>query len=106
MVSLLHLADITEEGVTFQSPTDGKRMLLTPEHSIQVAGLAPAGLLGWLPARKGLRLQARAPGLLPGKHNVHWHSGRRWRCSAAGKASVPHSRYLFSPFAGPEPAGC
>ena len=38
MVSLLHLADITEEGVTFQSPTDGKRMLLTPEHSIQVGG--------------------------------------------------------------------
>lgn len=37
MVSLLHLADINEEGVTFQSPTDGKRMLLTPEHSIQVA---------------------------------------------------------------------
>lgn len=36
MVSLLHLADINEEGVTFQSPTDGKRMLLTPEHSIQV----------------------------------------------------------------------
>lgn len=40
MVSLLHLADINEEGVTFQSPTDGKRMLLTPEHSIQV-GTAP-----------------------------------------------------------------
>jgi hypothetical protein len=37
MVSLLHLADINEEGVTFQSPTDGKRMLLTPEHSIQVS---------------------------------------------------------------------
>lgn len=35
MVSLLHLADINEEGVTFQSPTDGRRMLLTPEHSIQ-----------------------------------------------------------------------
>ena len=40
MVSLLHLADITEEGVAFQSPTDGQRMLLTPEHSmaIQVLG--------------------------------------------------------------------
>uniref|UniRef100_A0A453L146 tRNA-guanine(15) transglycosylase-like domain-containing protein n=1 Tax=Aegilops tauschii subsp. strangulata TaxID=200361 RepID=A0A453L146_AEGTS len=36
MVSLLHLADITEEGVTFQSPVDGKPMLLTPEESINI----------------------------------------------------------------------
>ena len=36
MVSLLHLADITEEGVTFSSPADGSRMLLTPEHSIRI----------------------------------------------------------------------
>uniref|UniRef100_A0A0E0B448 Queuine tRNA-ribosyltransferase catalytic subunit 1 n=1 Tax=Oryza glumipatula TaxID=40148 RepID=A0A0E0B448_9ORYZ len=36
MVSLLHLADITEEGVTFQSPVDGKPMLLTPEESIHI----------------------------------------------------------------------
>lgn len=35
-VSLLHLADITEEGVTFQSPVDGSRMLLTPEESISI----------------------------------------------------------------------
>lgn len=49
MVSLLHLADITEEGVTFQSPTDGRRMLLTPEHSIAVQarpwGLAAAAVM-------------------------------------------------------------
>lgn len=36
MVSLLHLADITEQGVTFQSPVDGSRMLLTPEESIAI----------------------------------------------------------------------
>eukprot|EP00960_Hanusia_phi_P061277 764796-Hanusia_phi.AAC.3 len=35
MVSLLKLANITEEGVTFQSPSDGSQMLLTPEKSIQ-----------------------------------------------------------------------
>ena len=46
MVSLLHLADITEEGVTFQSPTDGQRMLLTPEHSIQAGGGGSGGVLG------------------------------------------------------------
>ena len=36
MVSLLALADITEEGVTFQSPVDGTRMLLTPEESMRI----------------------------------------------------------------------
>ena len=36
MVSLLALADITEEGVTFQSPVDGTTMLLTPEESMRV----------------------------------------------------------------------
>jgi queuine tRNA-ribosyltransferase catalytic subunit len=34
MVSLLKLAEITEEGVTFASPVDGSRMLLTPEMSM------------------------------------------------------------------------
>lgn len=36
MVSLLHLADITEEGVQFQSPVDGSLMMLTPERSIAI----------------------------------------------------------------------
>jgi queuine tRNA-ribosyltransferase len=36
MVSLLHLAEITEEGVTFQSPIDGSRLLLTPEESMAI----------------------------------------------------------------------
>ena len=34
MVSLLKLADITEEGVKFLSPFDGSPMMLTPEQSI------------------------------------------------------------------------
>lgn len=34
MVSLLKLANVTEEGVRFLSPHDGTPMLLTPEHSI------------------------------------------------------------------------
>ncbi|EFN58822.1 hypothetical protein CHLNCDRAFT_140645 [Chlorella variabilis] len=45
MVSLLHLADIGEQGVTFQSPTDGRRMLLTPEHSIQVQNRLGADII-------------------------------------------------------------
>eukprot|EP00889_Picochlorum_renovo_P000278 jgi/Picre1/27308/NNA_000277.t1 len=45
MVSLLHLADITEQGVTFQSPTDGHTMLLTPEHSIAVQNRLGADII-------------------------------------------------------------
>jgi queuine tRNA-ribosyltransferase len=45
MVSLLHLADITEEGVTFQSPVDGKPMLLTPEESIQIQNRIGADII-------------------------------------------------------------
>lgn len=36
MVSLFDLAEITEQGVTFQSPADGRRMLLTPEMSMAI----------------------------------------------------------------------
>ncbi|KAI0161673.1 Queuine tRNA-ribosyltransferase [Hypoxylon sp. FL1284] len=36
MVSLLKLANITEEGVRFLSPHDGTPMLLTPEHSVSL----------------------------------------------------------------------
>lgn len=35
MVSLLELAEITENGVNFKSPVDGKEILLTPEESIR-----------------------------------------------------------------------
>lgn len=35
MVSLLDLAEITEEGVRFMSPIDGTEMMLTPEQSIR-----------------------------------------------------------------------
>lgn len=36
MVSLLKLANITEDGVRFLSPHDGSPMLLTPEHSMSL----------------------------------------------------------------------
>ena len=36
MVSLLELAEITEEGVRFKSPHDGSLMMLTPEHSMSI----------------------------------------------------------------------
>ncbi|THU52642.1 hypothetical protein C4D60_Mb10t06090 [Musa balbisiana] len=45
LVSLLHLADITEQGVTFQSPVDAKPMLLTPEESIQIQNKIGADII-------------------------------------------------------------
>lgn len=36
MVSLLKLAQVTEEGVRFESPHDGSTMVLTPEHSMKL----------------------------------------------------------------------
>lgn len=45
MVSLLKLAFITEEGVEFQSPHDGSRMLLTPEHSISLQNSIGADII-------------------------------------------------------------
>ncbi|XP_041033157.1 queuine tRNA-ribosyltransferase catalytic subunit 1 isoform X1 [Carcharodon carcharias] len=36
MVSLVELAEVTEEGVRFRSPYDGKEILLSPEKSIEI----------------------------------------------------------------------
>ncbi|XP_077202230.1 queuine tRNA-ribosyltransferase catalytic subunit 1 [Paroedura picta] len=36
MVSLVKLSEVTEEGVLFRSPYDGKEILLTPERSIEI----------------------------------------------------------------------
>lgn len=36
MVSLLKLAEITEEGVKFRSPYDDSEIMLTPEKSIEI----------------------------------------------------------------------
>ena len=36
MVSLVELAEVTEEGVEFKSPHDSSMMMLTPEHSIHI----------------------------------------------------------------------
>ncbi|CAG8708876.1 3016_t:CDS:2, partial [Ambispora leptoticha] len=45
MVSLLKLAEITEEGVQFQSPHDGSLMLLTPEHSMSIQNSIGADII-------------------------------------------------------------
>lgn len=45
MVSLLKLSQMTEEGVEFQSPHDGSRLLLTPEKSISLQNSIGADIL-------------------------------------------------------------
>ncbi|KAI8884954.1 queuine tRNA-ribosyltransferase [Backusella circina FSU 941] len=45
MVSLLKLANITEEGVEFASPHDGSLMMLTPEHSMELQNSIGADIM-------------------------------------------------------------
>jgi queuine tRNA-ribosyltransferase len=45
MVSLLDLAQVTEEGVVFESPHDGTKMLLTPEESIRIQNALGADIM-------------------------------------------------------------
>ena len=45
MVSLLELAEITEEGVKFQSPFDGSESMLTPEESINIQNTIGADII-------------------------------------------------------------
>ncbi|XP_014481325.1 PREDICTED: probable queuine tRNA-ribosyltransferase isoform X2 [Dinoponera quadriceps] len=45
MVSLLHFAEITEEGVKFKSPYDESECMLTPEHSIQIQNAIGADIV-------------------------------------------------------------
>eukprot|EP00899_Mesostigma_viride_P001797 jgi/Mesvir1/11618/Mv00024-RA.1 len=89
MVSLLELADITEEGVRFQSPTDGSRMLLTPEASIQLQNKIGADII--------MALDDVVSSLVTGERIVEaMHRTIRWfdRCQAAH--SRPHDQSLFA----------
>jgi len=45
MVSLLHMAEIDEQGVNFESPYDGTKSLLTPEKSIQIQNAIGADII-------------------------------------------------------------
>ncbi|XP_021921473.1 queuine tRNA-ribosyltransferase catalytic subunit isoform X2 [Zootermopsis nevadensis] len=45
MVSLLKLAEITEEGVKFQSPYNGSEVMLTPERSIEIQNSIGADII-------------------------------------------------------------
>jgi tRNA-guanine family transglycosylase len=80
MVSLLHLAEITEEGVSFQSPHDGTQMMLTPEHSIRLQNVIGADII--------MQLDDVVSSLV----SVRWHAtrvqGRASREDRGGVAGV------------------
>ncbi|EKX51466.1 hypothetical protein GUITHDRAFT_85003 [Guillardia theta CCMP2712] len=89
MVSLLKLANITEEGVTFQSPSDGSQMLLTPEKSIQLQNEIGADII--------MALDDVVSSTTPDPERVQeaMHRTLRWidRCIAAHKK--PDKQNLF-----------
>lgn len=45
MVSLLQLASVTEQGVLFQHPTTGTRMMLTPEESVHLQHMIKSDII-------------------------------------------------------------
>eukprot|EP00850_Spirogloea_muscicola_P020374 SM000214S06768 [mRNA] locus=s214:62316:65492:+ [translate_table: standard] len=88
MVSLLHLADITEEGVTFQSPVDGSPMLLTSEESISIQNKIGADII--------MALDDVVSSLVTGPRieEAMWRSVR-WLDRCVGAHSRPHDQNLF-----------
>jgi queuine tRNA-ribosyltransferase len=89
MVSLLKLANITEEGVTFQSPSDGSKMLLTPEKSMQLQNEIGADIM--------MALDDVVSSTTPSRERVEeaMHRTLRWidRCISAH--SRPTAQNLF-----------
>ncbi|EDQ92416.1 uncharacterized protein MONBRDRAFT_4956 [Monosiga brevicollis MX1] len=89
MVSLLHLAEITEHGVSFQSPHDGSQMMLTPEHSIGLQNTIGADII--------MQLDDVVSSLISGPRvEEAMHRSIRWldRCIAAH--ARPEEQNLFA----------
>ncbi|KAL4769691.1 thymidylate synthase/dCMP hydroxymethylase domain-containing protein [Aspergillus nidulans var. acristatus] len=89
MVSLLELAQVTEEGVRFLSPHDGTPMLLTPEHSISLQNSIGSDII--------MQLDDVIATTSPDHERIHEAMERsvRWldRCIAAHKN--PETQNLF-----------
>ncbi|KAI8073876.1 tRNA-guanine(15) transglycosylase-like protein [Gongronella butleri] len=89
MVSLLKLAEITEQGVQFESPFDSSLMMLTPEHSMELQNSIGSDIM--------MQLDDVISSLTTGPRveEAMWRS-IRWldRCIAAHKR--PHDQNLFA----------
>ncbi|ORX97085.1 Queuine tRNA-ribosyltransferase [Basidiobolus meristosporus CBS 931.73] len=89
MVSLLHLAEITEEGVQFENPFDKSLMLLTPEESISLQNSIGADIM--------MQLDDVVSSLTTGPRlEEAMHRSIRWldRCIKAHKK--PDTQNLFA----------
>ncbi|ORX78979.1 Queuine tRNA-ribosyltransferase [Basidiobolus meristosporus CBS 931.73] len=89
MVSLLHLAEITEEGVQFQNPYDKSLMLLTPEESMSLQNSIGADIM--------MQLDDVVSSLVTGARlEEAMHRSIRWldRCIKAHKN--PETQNLFA----------
>ncbi|TTA69414.1 Queuine tRNA-ribosyltransferase catalytic subunit 1 [Bagarius yarrelli] len=89
MVSLVELSEVTEEGVLFRSPYDGKEILLTPEQSISIQNSLGSDIMMQLDdvvssTVTGPRVEEAM------RRSVRWLD----RCMAANKN--PHRQNLFA----------
>ncbi|KAF5903637.1 queuine tRNA-ribosyltransferase catalytic subunit 1, partial [Clarias magur] len=89
MVSLVELSEVTEEGVLFRSPYDGKEILLTPEQSVAIQNSLGSDIM--------MQLDDVVSSTLTGprveeamRRSVRWLD----RCIAANKN--PHRQNLFA----------
>ncbi|KJE93637.1 queuine tRNA-ribosyltransferase [Capsaspora owczarzaki ATCC 30864] len=89
MVSLLALAEITEEGVRFQSPHDGSMLMLTPEKSMELQNVIGADIM--------MQLDDVVSSLISGPRVVEaMHRSIRWLDRCIEAHSAPHKQSLFA----------
>ncbi|XP_030052894.1 queuine tRNA-ribosyltransferase catalytic subunit 1 [Microcaecilia unicolor] len=89
MVSLVELSEVTEEGVKFKSPYDGKEILLTPEKSIEIQNALGSDIM--------MQLDDVVSSTVTGPRvEEAMHRSVRWldRCIAAQKN--PEKQNLFA----------
>ncbi|XP_026881708.2 queuine tRNA-ribosyltransferase catalytic subunit 1 [Electrophorus electricus] len=89
MVSLVELSEVTEEGVMFRSPYDGREILLTPEQSIAIQNSLGSDIIMQLDdvvssTVTGPRVEEAM------RRSIRWLD----RCAAANKN--PHRQNLFA----------
>ena len=89
MVSLASLSDVTEEGVTFQSPIDGRSEMLTPEMSMEIQNAIGADIM------MALDDVVSSVKISPERFEEATHRTTRWidRCIKAHKR--PKEQALF-----------
>ncbi|XP_063966531.1 queuine tRNA-ribosyltransferase catalytic subunit 1-like [Lytechinus pictus] len=89
MVSLLKLAEITEQGVKFESPYNQKEMLLTPERSIEIQNSIGADII--------MQLDDVVHSLTTGPRvEEAMHRSIRWLDRCIKAHGRPHDQNLFA----------